>query len=369
MLETRAVWLEKYHRWQINVTINGVRRSFYSSTPGRAGRMDCERRAAAALDNGATHDSKLSNVWDEYYAYKKMVGASEDDLLKIESYGRLYIKPILGRRKISTIRSREWQQIMVAQSTERPGGSLSHKTLTNIRGVLRTFATWARLQEYAVSDVIMVVPSCAKRSKKVAIQPADIKRLFEVDTVVKRGKTIPEWYIHAFRFIIVNGLRRGECAGLRTEDVSDTIITIRRSINLRGEITEGKTVNAQRRIGLSSISASILQDQIRMKKAAGIVSPWLFCDPEGNMMSTNALYKEWHEYYAKQIGITCSLHELRHTFISAVKSDMPTALLQTVVGHSEDTNSIGIYGHEFGQDLERAAEIVDQVFGKLTHHA
>ena len=45
---------------------------------------------------------------------------------------------------------------------------------------------------------------------------------------------------------------------------------------------------------------------------------------------------------------------------------MPLTLLKRFAGHSDHTDSIGIYGHEYGDDLERGAKIIDMVFGKIT---
>ena len=47
-----AVWSEKHQRWQINVQKDGKRRSFYSSTPGRAGQRGANAKADAWLDEG-----------------------------------------------------------------------------------------------------------------------------------------------------------------------------------------------------------------------------------------------------------------------------------------------------------------------------
>ena len=93
------------------------------------------------------------------------------------------------------------------------------------------------------------------------------------DTVVKYRKEQKEWYVYAFRFLIANGLRRGECAGIRQEDIENGVLTIRRSINRFGDVTDGKTENAQRRIGLSDIAVRVVEQQRRMKREAGIVSP------------------------------------------------------------------------------------------------
>lgn len=367
-LNNRAVWYEKYKRWQIKETINGERKSFTSSIPGPAGQRECEAKALKWVEAGATKDAKLSAVWDLFVIHKQKTCGTED-ANDAEKIGRLYVKKVLGKRKLSTIKPRDWQKVIDYMETAKDGKSLAKKTMMNTRGMMRTFVKWARKQEYLCGDVEVDIPKDAPKKKKRVAQPEDIKRVFATDTVIKYGKHRPEWYVHAFRFIIVNGLRRGECAGIREEDISAGVLTINRSINRLGEITDGKTENAQRRIGLSEISTQIIEQQKRMKRDAGIISPWLFCGPDGEEMDTNKLYKEWHEHYAKQLSIPCSLHELRHTFISAVKEKMPLALLQSMVGHSSDTDSIGIYGHEYGDDLKRAAAIVDDVFSGMTETA
>lgn len=362
MITSDAVWFEKHKRWQLKITINGKRKTFYSSTPGRAGKRECEEKAAKWSDAGATKDAKLSTVWDEFVEHKRKTTGT-DDVIKTESYGRLYIKPIIGTKKLSTIKPRDWQRVIDAMHEK----GLSKKTMQNVRGAARTFVKWVTVQEYICGKAEVDIPQSAPKGVRKVAKPEEIRAVFACDTVVKWRKTKPEWYVHAYRFIIVNGLRRGECAGIRIDDIQDGVLTIRRSINHLAESTCGKTENAQRRIGLSSIALDIIEAQKKMKRDAGIVSPWLFCAPSGEVMDTNDLYREWHEFYAKQLGITCSLHELRHTFISAVKGDMPLAILRQTVGHSGETDSIGIYGHEFGDDLKKAAGIIDSVFSKITH--
>lgn len=40
-LVSRTIWLEKKKIWKINIQKNGIRKSFYSSTPGDKGRKIC----------------------------------------------------------------------------------------------------------------------------------------------------------------------------------------------------------------------------------------------------------------------------------------------------------------------------------------
>ena len=185
-------------------------------------------------------------------------------------------------------------------------------------------------------------------------------------TISKFGKTVPAHYIYAWRLYVVTGLRRGELAGLRREDIADGMIVVQRSINSSNEITTGKNDNARRAIALSATARAVLDDQAAMLRRAGIVSPWVFPDARGARSNPNAIYKQWLTYRL-QHDMRSSVHELRHTFVSASKSDMPLELLKATVGHSATMDTLGVYGHELDGEKERAAGIVDAVFGKLLH--
>ena len=59
-----AVWHEKYHRWQIKVQKDGVRKTFYSTQPGRTGQREFHKKADEWLDAGIVGDEKISKLYD-----------------------------------------------------------------------------------------------------------------------------------------------------------------------------------------------------------------------------------------------------------------------------------------------------------------
>ena len=59
-----------------------------------------------------------------------------------------------------------------------------------------------------------------------------------------------------------------------------------------------------------------------------------------------------------------SLYELRHTFVSIVKA-LPEGTVKQIVGHSQDMDTFGIYGHEISGDDEKAAKSIDNIFNNL----
>lgn len=82
-----AVWLEKHGRWQVNVQKDGVRRSFYSSTPGRTGQRECNAKADAWLDDNISGDGKRVSVL--FYDYI-------EDLKSRTCYGHCEMKNHAG---------------------------------------------------------------------------------------------------------------------------------------------------------------------------------------------------------------------------------------------------------------------------------
>lgn len=59
-----AQWEEKYQRWRIAVQKDGVRKQFYSSTPGRTGQREANAKADAWLENDiAVKAGRVENVY------------------------------------------------------------------------------------------------------------------------------------------------------------------------------------------------------------------------------------------------------------------------------------------------------------------
>ena len=61
-----------------------------------------------------------------------------------------------------------------------------------------------------------------------------------------------------------------------------------------------------------------------------------------------------------------SLYELRHTFVSVVKT-LPEGEIKPLVGHSQDMDTFGQYSHVLTGDAENTARAVNAAFVKLLH--
>ena len=361
-----AVWIDNRSRWQINVQRDGKRKTFTSTIPGRKGKHEAEGKADEWLEAGQPDDIRFDHAWEEYLTHKKRTTGTMNTR-SLESIGKTWFvcdEPYsLAHKRLSRIRTRDVQEIITTAGEK----GLSKRTCKNILDKLKSFLRYADTQkwEYSIDIDAVTLPTKAKPPQRTILQPDKLRVLFEQDSVSYHGKMRPSYYIHAFRFLVVTGYRRGELCGFQVADYDAPILTVQRAVNDSGEITPGKNANARRTNVLSQRAQQILADQAAMLARMGIKSKWLFPAPDGSMLKPKAIYDHWALVYAKQHDISCTLHELRHTFVSIAKLEMPEALLKDIVGHSTTMDTHGIYGHEVDGDKQRAADIIDSVFDRI----
>lgn len=359
---SEAIWMENQQRWQIKVQKDGTRRTFYSTNPSKRGKVEAEKKADDWLEKGAV-DMRLDKAWAEFLAYQKNRNGSSN-YRGHETAGRLYILKTLGNPRISAISLGKWRSCVDAGADN----DLSRRSCINIRQSIIAFVNYAIAQRWDVEPIksrqITIPTKAAPPIKKKVLQSDALQTLFSESTIQHYGKPKFAHFIYAWRFCVSTGLRRGEVCGLRKTDVKGRALTIRRSINAYREETRGKNDNARRSMKLSILARSVLDEQLAMLASHGIESEWMFPDEFGERAIPNNFYARW-DTYRQQHGIDTTIHEMRHTFVSANKADMPLELLKLLVGHSVDMDTTGVYGHEMDGEQDRAADIIDAVFSRL----
>ncbi len=358
-----AVWLEKYKRWQIKVQKDGGRRSFTSSTPGRKGQRECNAKADAWLDDGIIGENIKLSVLIGQWLEEIKITTSKGNWHPYDSYIRNWINPKIGNIRMGNLNEQHLQNVITATFTK---GHLSEKTLKNIRACMITFMKYARkCRGKKLMPENITIPKSAEKSHRQTLQPDDLKTLFSVDNTTRYGIPAFEWFIYAYRFQAVTGLRPGEIAGLKSEDVKGSVLSVRRAINRYGETTRGKTKNAIRSYELSKRASAILEQQKSFLKKSGLISAFLFPGENGKHINQNTYREHWTRY-SKAAGITEGRvpYELRHTFVS-VNKDIPQPLLQPVVGHSKNMDTFSVYGHELNDESSKTAQLIDEAFDRV----
>ena len=360
--QNEAIWIDARDRWQINVQRNGQRKTFTCSTPGRKGKIEAERKADKWLSTMSNDTIGFTEAWEMFMVDKKE-STGTANTQKLDSIYRNWFDPYLKQKRLSAITCQDWQRIVNAAAK----AGKSRRTCANIRSGATTFYAFARKNRWEMEKPEFIdIPKYAPKGSRTILQPTELETLFSCDTISHYNKDQFCYYIYAYRLIVILGLRRGELAGMMWSDIDSehNILHIARSINSIDEITRGKNDNAIRDIYLPAIARQILEQQKTLLASYDIDSSYVFPTPDGNTPDANSIYKRWRTY-REQHGIHSTLHELRHTMISLLKSDMPIELLKPIVGHSQSMDTFAVYGHEVDGDLVRAADIIDTVYTRI----
>lgn len=372
----KAHWEEKRNRWRIDVSKNGIQRSFYSSTPGRAGQREAHAKADAWLDEGITSPRrKVAASWEAYISDVE-ARSSMSNYKKIQSIGNAYILPVLGNRCVGDLTEGDLQTLInraykhgafnsAGRRKLQPGEVLSRKTLSNILAVLRNWLKYCRTTEHSttLNPESLKIPAGARYVGKSILQPDSLRILFTIDTTIRHGKRVPDPYINAYRLAACTGLRPGELIGLRWGNLSPdySILTITRSVNVYGEITAGKNANAQRRLDLPQQARSILSNHLQETHPDDdpSITESIFD------ISCEGTFRKCWQRYCESNGIPhLTLYELRHTYVSLIQT-LPEATIKRLVGHSKNMDTFGVYAHELTNDGARVSSEVTEILSTL----
>lgn len=357
-------WDKKNKKWILSIMIEGKRKQFVSRTPGMPGKRECRDRAREWVESGQNVPDRVDfdtayNRFLEDYLQKH---GENEQYRVLKDIGRLFLSPAVGSKKCYKITIDDWQGIItnakpiprkrkdgtVYYTTER----FSKKYLCKIRSSITAFVKWAaprHICEY-MPESQLYIPSDAPRGHREILQLSDIEKLFSEPTGL--------WYERLFLFEVLTGWRPGEVIGLQWCDIDETtgIVTINRSINSHGKITEGKNRNAHRSLQLTPELRMILNEQ---KEATGeLDSPWVFCNHIGCKARQNAIRRCWKSIVEKKgLPENTTPYSLRHTFFTHTEAYLPDRIIKAIFGHSESTPSHDLYGnHIIDGELQEASK-------------
>jgi integrase len=132
---------------------------------------------------------------------------------------RLRLLPTLENKRVLKITPKLWQERIDAAAAD----GLSRPNVPNedVKMAITAFVDFCRKSRWSVDAPgrkDLTVPKSAPVGKRKVLQPAALDTLFTVDHITKYKKRQPSFFIHAWRFLVLTGLRRGELCGLRNDE-------------------------------------------------------------------------------------------------------------------------------------------------------
>lgn len=354
-------WDEKRGRWRIRAIKDGKDTNFLSKKKGIQGKKEVLKKYNEWLLNDEPLEATVNVVWDEFIkSYLDRHGECEQykKIIRLS----IHILPAIGNKKIRSLKLKDWQGLISnAKPISAGKETLSKKSLSNIRGVINQFISFAVANDYMEPlKAPLYIPEGRPTIGKEILQPNEIAQIF-----AKTEQNESQWYINYFRFLLCTGLRPSEAMGLRWDSIDPItkVVTISQAVNYSNKITKGKNKNARRQFRLTELAENILSDQ--RARTEKLRSDWIFCNRIGGLGNQEQAAKEYSRITATFASKTTP-YCLRHTFITIMSPALPDSILKKIVGHSEYMSTFDTYGsHQLNGEKEIAAQTIESTINKI----
>ena len=252
---------------------------------------------------------------------------------------------------IDAISPKDIQQMFKVMSLK----GYSHKTIANHRIVLNQIFNHGIVEgdiQYNPCSSVKL-PRDTKKSVREAATTSDEDKILQSDH---------EWLFPLFA--LLTGLRKGEILALQWKDIDfdANIIKVSKSVEHVGEeprIKSPKTNAGTRQVPL----LQTLKERIESHK--GKPDHYIFSEDKGKTPYRNKRYNKLYHDYAKEVGISCTAHQLRHSYATiAVEEDVNPKDLQNALGHADISTTMNIYAEARKKSVEKVAEKLNQRFKK-----
>ena len=286
-----------------------------------------------------------------------------------ERYGHVlnHVRQHLGERSLQKLRPVDLAGFYATLARE----GLAPRTIRLIHTVSHRALGQAKLW-----GVVRDNPTELAKPPKMPDRETSMLQPNEAATLLERLRGKPLYLLVSLA--VGTGMRRNEMLGLRWQDVDldrarVTIAQALEETRAHGIRVKGpKTKHGRRTISLPAHLVAELRQHWREQQEQRLTmglgrapadSPVL-ATPEGTYQSPNALSKAWPRIMAA-IGMPAvTLHSLRHTHASMlIANGMDILTISRRLGHSSPTITLGVYGHLIHGTDDRAAQIMEAVFG------
>ena len=179
-----------------------------------------------------------------------------------------------------------------------------------------------------------------------------------------------------YSLIALTGLRRGEAAGLRWEDVdlATGLLHVRQQLVQLGyavEVGLPKTSKGVRTVALAERTLLELQEHRAQQRheagRLGLPAPeYVFTREDGHTLHPEYVSRHF-QVLTRRAGLPeIRLHDLRHTHAShALAAGVPLKVVQERLGHSSITLTADTYTHVLPEVSRAAADLVARLITEL----
>ena len=298
-----------------------------------------------------------------------------------EGYVRGHIKPILGQKYLNLVTNLDMQKFFNqrAASGNLKGGSLSPKTLRNLRNMLHL-----AFDQAVKCGLITSNPTEGVRLPKDPRKEMRVLSQIEQNRLVWAAKAMPEPAAFGIIFTLFTGVRIGELCGLRWENVSmehkafricetrnrlpnhdNRIASATSVITARTAKTDSslRTVYIMDELYQDLARYRMVQEEIRKQYPGYNRGGYVFCQENGAPYEPRT-YQDLFKRCVRRAGIQdANFHALRHTFATrALEHGMDVVTLSRILGHANPSITLDKYGHTLEEHKKRSVNQMGDIY-------
>ena len=320
-----------------------------------------ERNAQKAAE--AALIQTVKQYGERVFMPAKSVTMSENSRASFQSALNTWVYPAIGEKKLPDVSPADLSALLLDIQAQ----GRAHSTAVKVYTVLHTMFKMAYLADTIPRNPMDKVARPVPRKDEIRATEAQALTVEELQAVLAALETEPLKWRALVHLLIDTGVRRGECCGLKWEDIDGQVVTIRRNLcytPARGVYVDTPKNGRTREVDIGPETAALLE-----ALRAQSLGEYVFTQEN----SAEPMHPQSPTRYLKKLSAKCGvpdLHplKLRHTFASvAITAGADVASISEALGHSDKAVTLRMYTHADAESRKRAAQIFREAIKQTIH--
>ena len=343
--------------------ITGKRERKYKTINGTKKQAETElRKMIADLEGGnicAPSAIKLGDwmqTWLTTYLPNIEQTTRESYQEKIDNY----IRPLLGHlplKSLVTKNIQDWINLLIKNGK-------SPKTIRNVYNNLN-----AALKQAVVLQMIPRNPCVGTVLPKLQKYQAQVYNVTTIQQALAKADSLSIYLIILLGASV--GLRRGEMAALRWDDIdftNKTLSVVQNRVHTKNAVIQkapksqagNRTISIGHDITNALREAKAIYDEAATKPGFHDLG-YVVCKEDGHPFHPDSITQKWERFVLKHSLPQIRLHDLRHSNATAlIAAGVSAKVVQHRLGHSDVSITLNTYAHVLPEMDQSAADKLNQ---------
>lgn len=344
-------------RWETQICIDNVRKSFYGKTEAESKRKMREYRNKVAIGYIQPQKILFSEYCYNWLLDKKFRKVRESTFDRYESTYTHHIKDTIGIKQLGKITSRDIQNLLDNKANPIDNSEpLSYSSIKKIVEIIFPCFEYA-MSHKDINDnpcIDVIIPKenhCIKSTKETVILNDEELEGFKKACLSKNSSGNYKYKFGLYFILLLNtGLRCGELIALKWDDINydNNILIVNKAVQSnvknrqvgsdkkrKNKIDKPKTKRGIRNIPLNKQAIFCLNEIQKYNKEHNTKTEYVASSVTGTMVRARNLQRTL-DVISNNANIKhISLHDLRRTFGSTLlRKGVDISIVSTLMGHS-----------------------------------